>query len=340
MASLKHAAAWGLVRSGLLSLHRAGFQRSTAVVLLYHRVNDERDPFFPSLPVRHFVGQLQFLARHYAIEPLEATLDWLAAGAPGRARAVVTIDDGYPDTREIVFPQLQRLGLPATLFLCTGPPETRRPVWSDRARAALKHARTTTLRLPALGLPELRLDSLAARLAATERLLGRMKQSAPDAIARVLAELERQLEPGASAPRLLSWDDVRHMAKGPLALGAHTHNHYELSRLDDEQIRSEISTSIELIERRVAIRVSAFAYPNGQPEDYDDRSLRILPELGLRCALTSRHGFARAGQDLYQIGRVYTSEPSLPLFATRVGGLSLEALQEAPATRGGMVLAE
>jgi len=57
-ASLKRAMAWGLLRSGALSLHRSGFERHRAVILVYHRINDDRDPFFPSTPVEEFSQQL------------------------------------------------------------------------------------------------------------------------------------------------------------------------------------------------------------------------------------------------------------------------------------------
>ena len=338
--SIKRAVAWSLLRSGVLSLHRIVLQRAQAIVLLYHRVNDEEDPFFPALPVRHFRAQLEHLARHYRVEPLETVLDWLATGAPGPARVALTIDDGYPDTYETVLPTLERLELPATLFLCTGPPETGQPLWSDRARAMIKHARAAALRLPALGNEVLALDSATTRLRTSERVVSCMKRLSPAEIVQALARLEEQLEPDSPAPRLLSWENVRRIARGPVALGAHTHNHYLLSTLDDAQIASEIATSIELIQRRVGVRACTFAYPNGEPGDYDQRSIEVLRRLGVRCAVTSRPGFARTPQDPYQIARIYTTEAFLPLFAARISGLSLEVRQEAAFSPTRMVMAE
>jgi peptidoglycan/xylan/chitin deacetylase (PgdA/CDA1 family) len=338
--SIKRAVAWSLLRSGALSVHRRLLQRAKAIVLLYHRVNDEGDPFFPSLPVRHFRDQLEHVARHYRIEPLEAVLDWLAAGAPGPARVALTIDDGYPDTGEAVLPILERLGLPATLFLCTGPPESGQPLWIDRVRALIKHARATALRFPALGEGELALDSAAARLLASTRLVACMKHLPPPEIARGLATLEERLEPGPFALRVIGWDDVRRLAKGPVALGAHTHNHYLLSTLDDAEVASEISTSLELIQRRAGVSARTFAYPNGEPGDYDERSVAVLRRLGVRCALTTRHGFARNAQDPYEIARIYTTEAFLPLFAARISGLGLEERWESMNRPSRMVMAE
>ena len=322
-STLKRSLAWTLLRSGLLSLHRAGRERGRTVILLYHRVNDEGDPFFPALPVKHFVAQLEHVARHYRVEPLENVLDWLREGAPGPARVVITIDDGYPDTHDTVLPTLERLGLPATLFLCTGPPETGQPVWSDRARGMLKHARGRTLHLPALESLSLSTDSPQARLDACRRLLLLLKQLGPAAIARALAQAEEQLDPGPHTPHLLGWNEVRRLSRGPITLGAHTHNHYMLARLDDAQIEAEIAASVELIEARVGLRPRTFAYPNGEAGDYDPRCIDTLRALGMRCALSSRHGLVRARHDPWELPRVYTTETSLPLFAARVSGLAL-----------------
>lgn len=323
-APLKQGLALALVRTGMLSLHRRRFEKARAVILFYHRVNDEGDPFFPALRVKHFLDQVEYLARHYDVAPLESTLQWLADGAPGRARAVVTFDDGYPDTHDIVLPALQRLGLPATLFLCTGPPEDGQPVWSDRARSALKGSTAGLLRLPDLDLPALPLHDLPARVRGAKQLLARMKRLPPAEIAKALTQIEEQASPRPTTQRLLDWDQVRAIARGPFALGAHTHDHFMLSRLTDEEIAREVGTSIDLIERRVGVRVRTFAYPNGRAEDYDERSRSVLASLGVRYALTSRQGFARAGSDPYQLPRAYTSETYLPLFAARIAGLTRE----------------
>lgn len=325
---LKRGVAYVLVQTGMLSLHRRRFERARAVILVYHRVNDEANLFFPALDVRHFLEQVEYLARHYEVAPLESTLQWLAEGAPGRARAVLTFDDGYPDTHDIVLPALQRLGLPATLFLCTGPPETGRLVWSDQTRCAIQEATAEVLHLPDLDLPVFTLRDAPSRVRAMERVVSRMKRLPPARIAAVLARIESQLLPRPSSRGLLDWERVRAIARGPFTLGAHTHNHFLLANLSLEEIAHEIGTSVDLIERHVGVRVRSFAYPNGMAEDYDDRSRGILAGLGIRYAVTCRHGFARVQTDPYQVARVYTTERYLPLFATRIAGLTREPSQE------------
>ncbi|HKC10482.1 MAG TPA: polysaccharide deacetylase family protein [Vicinamibacteria bacterium] len=327
---LKRALAWCLLRSGALHLQRSLFGRGQAVLLLYHRVNDEDDPYFPALPRRLLCAQLDYAASHYRVEPLEGVVGWLANGAEGRTRVAITIDDGYPDTLDVLLPELRRRGLPATLFLSTGPPETGEPLWIDRTRWIVKHARVPGLDLPLLGLGKWSLEGPGARLALLSRLLRRLKTLDSGEIARALDQIERALEPEGPRLRQLSWTDVRGLVAGPIGLGAHTHRHYILSRLSEREQEDEVSTSVRLIQERTGLRVKSFAYPNGEPGDYDDRTIAVLRRLGLQCAVTCRHGLARPGHDSFQLPRLYTTEPSLALFAARLAGLSQE---EPPETR-------
>ncbi len=323
-AALKQAAAWALLHSGALALGRRLRERRRAALLMYHRVNDERDPFFSALPVADFVRQVEYLARRYRVEPLSGVSDWLASGAPGPARIALTIDDGYPDTHDCVLPALRRIGVPATLFLATAPPETGRVLWLDRVRHLVRQTRQRLFEHPLLGSGPLPLDSREAKLRAVRSLLRRMKRMAPGQVETLLAALEARLGEGEPEPRAITWDEVRALARGPVEIGGHTHRHFLLSVLDDDTLRREVSTSVELIEQRVGTRPLTFAYPNGESADFDQRAFELLRGLGLRCAVTTQSGFARPGQQVFALPRVYTTERYLPLFAARLAGLGQE----------------
>jgi peptidoglycan/xylan/chitin deacetylase (PgdA/CDA1 family) len=270
--------------------------------------------------VRSFRAQLDHLARNYRVEPLEAVLEWVASGAHGPSRVALTIDDGYPDTAECVLPELARRGIPATLLLSTGPPETGIPLWTDRTRWLFKHTGETALEVPGLGPAPLPLATGSERLGSLKRLLSWMKGLAPKALDQLLLHLESRLGPAGPGPRVLSWDDVRRLVAGGVSIGAHTHRHYILSRLEEDQLRAEISRSVRLIEERLGRPVTSFAYPNGTAGDYDDRPATILRELGISFSLTARDGFVRPGDDPWRLPRLFTTETFLPSFALRVAG--------------------
>jgi peptidoglycan/xylan/chitin deacetylase (PgdA/CDA1 family) len=320
-AAFKRAAAWALLRSHAVAGGPALWQRGTGIILMYHRVNDAADPFFPALPAAELDRQVAFLSRRYRVEPLEDVAAWLAAGAPGEARVALTFDDGDADTYGVVWPILRRHQVTGTLFLATGPVEAGEPLWLDRLRALFKSTAATHLDWPERGLRARPLATTALRLVALQGMADALKRAAASEIEDVLGELTRRLGAAPPPPRLL-WDQVRRMSAEGLRVGAHTHRHYVLSRLPRGAARAEIATSVELIEHALDVRVRSFAYPNGQRGDFDDTAKQVLRELHIPTACTAMPGFARAGDDPLALRRLPTRAPTLALFACRVAGLA------------------
>ena len=85
-----------------------------AIVLMYHRINDQLPAGEWVVPVAKFQEQME----------------WLAASG---AKAVITFDDGYRDNYENAYPVLKKLKLPAMIFLTTGYIGTlkKRPRYKD-----------------------------------------------------------------------------------------------------------------------------------------------------------------------------------------------------------------
>ena len=124
--------------SGRLS--KASWRRRTDPslrILYYHRVNDEKDPFFPAISTALFEREMRFVAEQYRVVSLSDALDHMERGSAGTVVAV-TFDDGYQDNYHNAFPILQRYGVPATVFLTTGGLDSREPLWFEQLAEATK----------------------------------------------------------------------------------------------------------------------------------------------------------------------------------------------------------
>jgi peptidoglycan/xylan/chitin deacetylase (PgdA/CDA1 family) len=323
-SSVKLGAAWALRRSGVLAMREHLRRGRVGIVLMYHRVNDDADPFFPALGVEAFAAQLEYLNATYRVEPLEGLLRWVHEGAPGPPRVALTIDDGYADTYGTVLPRLRARRIPATLFLATDPPESGRLLWLDRLRLLLKRTPAEVLEVPEHGLGPWPLGSTRARLAALGRLTGRLKRSGASEVEDVTGELWHRLDGDgiSDGPAPLTWAQLRELQSGGVAIGGHTHRHYVLSQLGDEAAREEIATSMALIRERLGCEPTGFAYPNGENGDYGAETIGVLRDLGVPWACCTLPGFATRDAPQHEIPRLYTSMDSLSLFACRVAGLT------------------
>lgn len=100
---------------------------------------------------------------------------------------------------------------------------------------------------------------------------------------------------------LLSWDQVREMAKVGVVFGSHTRTHPRLTQCGEEALREEMVGSKKRIEDEVGAEVRHFCYPYG---DVDDRVAQAAGEAGYATAVTTRRGTVVAGADPLRLPRL------------------------------------
>jgi peptidoglycan/xylan/chitin deacetylase (PgdA/CDA1 family) len=210
------------------------------VVLVYHRIVERDDPLGLSVSPQHFAEQLDVLRDRTVVS--DTTVQ--------RGSIAITFDDGYADNLA-AFEQLD--GLPATLFVCTGPVEERRGFWWEQVRTALAE-RDGPLRLR---------DRAWPRRSEIERgyLSAWLQGMAPEEQRAVLDELGVHDDP---ADRPMTIDELR-AAAAHVSIGAHTRNHPSLAVLPPDQQREELARSKRDLEEWLGTTITACAYPFGVP---------------------------------------------------------------------------
>jgi|HubBroStandDraft_6_1064221.scaffolds.fasta_scaffold01375_5 peptidoglycan/xylan/chitin deacetylase (PgdA/CDA1 family)/CelD/BcsL family acetyltransferase involved in cellulose biosynthesis len=275
-------------------------------IFIFHRVNDDFDPFLPSVPVEAFRKQMEFLKRNFPV----VSLDEIARGAyptDGEKYCVaVTFDDGYRDNFVSAFPVLKRLGMPASIFLTTGCIESGEMPWYDQVSWAFKLTSQLHASLSPLGGPDLPLDGRAQRLQAMGRTLAWMRGLDEEkricAIPRALEALNVPMSLKAPTP-MLAWDEIRQMTKHNISFGAHTVTHPALSSVSQDRMEAEIVGSKTKIEEKLQLPVRHFAYPFGQPADIGRNAKSVVERAGFSTAVTTSWGFNRPGEDLFELKR-------------------------------------
>lgn len=274
--------------------------------------------------------ELQQLAREREIVSLDEACRRLALPPARTARrsrrgpalpdaAVVTFDDGYAAVRELAFPILRDLRIPATVYVPTGYVGTERRLVHDRLFAALSELRRRRLHPRAAGLapaPQALLDGCAAGGVATtlDHLIARLPHGALEAIAEGLEQrLGMHQEDLPPATRLMGWDELRALQAGGVDVGGHTVSHAALSNVPLAVARAEIEGCRDEIAAKLGARPRHFAYPNGL---HTPRVRRAVAEAGFASAVTTEDVENRRGGDPYALRRKTIWENST-LGATR-----------------------
>ncbi len=290
-------------------------------IFVYHRVNEEGDPFFPAIPTKLFERQLTYLASQYSVIGLEEAVERMKHGDVPDNTVVITFDDGYRDNYLNAFPILKKLSLPATIFLATDAMDSRRVLWHDRVFSAFRETRQEVLE--AIGQDKMRfqLGTLREKLEAQGEVLKVLRSLKEEERAECLGRLIEalQVEGKQEAEHLmLSWDEVRLMHEGGISYGSHTITHPILSQVSREQAIREIYDSKMTIEKQIGVPVRTFAYPSGRSTDYSQLTKQIVREAGYICAVTATFGTNREDQDLFELRRGNPWEKDLATFGVKL----------------------
>ncbi|CDO88091.1 polysaccharide deacetylase [Mycobacterium triplex] len=325
--TIKNAAAGMLCAAGVPALARRR-HRDVLGIMMYHGVEDE--PLSPACwhvaDSAMYRRQLEYIREHFNVLPLEEALDRLwAQSLPPRAMAI-TFDDGTRNLATHAVPVLRELGLPAAVFLATGPMGSGETLWPDRLWLAIAHTTATEADLTALGLGMRSLAGTAERGKVYATVVQRLKDLNDARRIAVLDDVVDALgwrEGRDAGPfRMLSWADAREMAAdGLVTLYPHSVTHPILSRCSDDKIEREIAESCAALERETGRTPTIFAYPNGRAQDFDARAQDALRGRGVRWALSTAPGFADRRCDPMALPRLAVgSDTSFDYFRLMVSG--------------------
>ena len=287
-------------------------------ILTFHRVNDDNDPFMASLPTSVFAARMAHIARHYKVLTVEELSARLRDGTAPRNALAITFDDGYRDNLTHAAPILRSLGLPATIFVVTGHIDSPHALWFDRLALAFKSA--TARQVELMDGRVFPLATVTGRLAALDAARAHLKQVPDDERSPSLEHLIQALKPTPERPKrlMLSWDEVVALRGLGFTIGAHTITHPIMSRLTPSQVRSEVHGSKATIEKALGSPVQAFAYPNGQPEDYNEAVTDVVREAGFTCAVTTNRGLNDADTPVLELRRGGPWEEHVPTYALKL----------------------
>lgn len=291
-----------MLASGLrLALDLAARAERRLSIVTFHRVLPVHDSLLPDEPdVAAFETQITWLAAAFRILSLPEAVARLAAGTLPPRALCLTFDDGYRNNLECALPVLRKYDLPATVFVNTAYLDGGM-LWNDLVIEAVRAWPGATLDLSVQGAGTFSLEG--ERAAVVDRVLGALKYLPHAERARLAADLHRKSGSRVN-DLMLSAAAVRAMHDAGITIGAHTHSHPILARLDATAAREEIALNQRLLAGICGAPITCFAYPNGRPgRDYDARHVALLRDLGFEAAVTTAPGTAGRGMDVFQLPR-------------------------------------
>jgi peptidoglycan/xylan/chitin deacetylase (PgdA/CDA1 family) len=312
---IRHLAKRVLRNSGVLRL-AARLHGKGVAILMYHSVVDDARPVDDSLGgIIHtrqvFQGQMDLLAREFRPVDLVRVQRFLTGDEKLPERAVaVTFDDGYTDNHEIAMPILDRLGIPATFYVTVDCVENRKLPWPSRLRYSFRRTKRKSWTDPEGKLWSM--ENADIREQAFLTACDRVCQLAGTALENCLTSLEEELEaklPNDSSQLMMTWEQIRDLARHGHTVGSHTMTHPNMAYLRNEDATREFADSKKRIETQMNAPLEHFAYPC--PALYPSWSQETVAGCrlaGYQTAVTTNRGLVRKGHEPLLLNRVRPSK--------------------------------
>ena len=270
--------------------------RQHLYVLVYHRVDEyDRcpwlDPVLISAEPAQFNAQMRLIAEKYHPVSAVDVLRAIDGEQPLPPNAVlVTVDDGYRDFKEVIFPITNQYGIEPVLFIPTAY-VGRGPFWWDKLFAAISNWPGLEISTP---LGSFSLRSPAEKNQVIRHLIQKVKTLPFDQGMQIIDALYNDHAPQNMADTcdILTWDELRTLAHNGVTIAAHTHTHALLSRIPFERACQEIRMSQDIIRREIGQALPIFAFPDGKLEFFTPDLLEFLCDEGFKFAVTTVEGSA------------------------------------------------
>ncbi len=292
-------------------------------IVNYHNVVDRPLDAFDRrslrIPVEEFRAEMRQLHDRFRPVPLETLLDMARHGHADPRAVAITFDDGYAGVWRHGLPVLREFGLAATVFVIADalrdePGALRH---HDELEIAFRLTTAPSLRLSSFGYPDQPLETEADRARCLLGVKRRLKSVRDDlrrlahrVILERLAVTPAACRAAADAGRhqMLDAAGLRRLLAAGWTIGSHSCSHRTLSQLDDADLRAEVMTSRDVIERVLGVAVTQFAYPYGGPEHIGADAPRVVAAAGYRYALTAQPGAVGPDTDWFHVPRVSFDE--------------------------------
>jgi peptidoglycan/xylan/chitin deacetylase (PgdA/CDA1 family) len=300
-----------LIRSGVLSLV-SRFTGHGVAILMYHSVMN--DPSAEQLTLggiihstQVFRGQMELVARHFHAVSLDDVLLFLKGEKTLPPRAVViTFDDGYADNYHAAKDILSPLGIPAVFYVTVDCVERQRLPWPSLLRYAFLTSKKDTWTED--GGAAWPLSSTGQRVQAFDRASEYCCKLSGVPQDEYVESVRQQL--GTAPPRpgqrlMMTWEEVRGLARLGHTLGSHTMTHPNLAYVSENDARTELLAAKNKLEGALAAPIVHFSYPCPalQPH-WGEHTVRASREIGYQTAVTTNGGLVKRHDDPLSLRRV------------------------------------
>lgn len=286
--------------------------KNNVLVLVYHDIipykyiQKDNYNYNTTITPKRFEQQIKYLSKHYTPISLDDFINWKYNNMKLPDNPIlITFDDGHKNLYKFAASVLEKYGFKGVFFVNTGclGKTIQNYCESYISKATLKTEGS-------------KLYNLFRKMSFEEQLINSRKLVNKDIVNKEYYRYE-----------YMTVNDCLDLKERGHYIQSHSVNHYILSSLDEKMSFNEIESSKIFIENNIKEKVTAIAYPFGDPKfDYTEREQRIAKKTGYLLGFSGewwcKDGITRQ-EDSFSIPRFGDVNRSLQYFKYLISGYRL-----------------
>ena len=234
-----------------------------------------------------FEKQMEFLTNNYEVVPIDDLIGHLK-GDSKKFVVTVTFDDGYKDNLVHALPIIENYKIPIIIYITTRFPEGDTWMWWYEIWDYLKKVEKLEVN-NLTGHEEWEVNTMKNKIQCFNKLKNLIMKLDGKGQEEMVENLTKTSNRKQYPHLCLNWDEIKRLDQHPLvSIGSHSHSHYNLKLLTNEDAYREMSISKALLEKYLGHPIEHFAYPFGTADEADTREFKLAYRCGFSDAVTTR----------------------------------------------------
>lgn len=242
----------------------------------------------------NFQKQIEYINKHFEIISISEMTERIKRKEYSGKEIVLSFDDGYRNNLTVVAPFLKNLNLPFTVYVSTHHIETGDFFPTSLARLIVWGSEVEKIDLPSIQLSAT-LKTMEDKMQLAKKLSNILKTRPLKEVNALYSELRNiistmQLDclyEKHSTLKPMSWDEVKTLHDNfDCTIGAHCVDHLCChANQSIDVVKEQIFQSKSIIESKLGIKCTQFAYPNGS---LTEESNKIVLDAGFEMGVSTK----------------------------------------------------
>ena len=253
---------------------------------MYHRIlpdeliiHEPEDLQGICVSLSNFDQQMQYLSSEHHNCSIQELSDFQSKSNA----VIVSFDDGYQDNYLYAYPILKKYNIPFVIYVSTKFVQGKAIIWWRDLAQSFEHLKTVSFSWEGKTC-NYQINSKQEKKNAWNEIIELFQSaSSMSDIKNALYEIRGEGCIVNNDDLFLSWSEIYELDKDELVtIGAHTHEHLPLRRLEKDDVIFQITESIKILESKVGHSIKHFSYPFGTKNEVSIRDMKLVKE----CELT------------------------------------------------------